>query len=256
MKEKYKVVIADGNEEFAALAAETIRSTGEHEILGVTGDGNRAVALLREGKPDVLVTELVLSGTDGLGVLSAASRMEKKPRSIVVSAFAGERAVSQAMSLGAEYFLQKPCEASVLLERVVSVSGGYAQAAVMEALLGRSESREQQVTAILHEIGVPAHIKGYHYLRSGIMLVMEDMDRINAVTKVLYPAIAKQYGTTASRVERAIRHAIEVAWDRGDLETLQKYFSYTISNLKGKPTNSEFIAMIADRLILQNRRKI
>ena len=155
--------------------------------------------------------------------------------------------VSEAVELGANYFMFKPVEENALLDR-------------MRALFGRDLPEERHpvelknlVTSVIHEIGVPAHIKGYQYLREAIMIAVDDMDVINAVTKVLYPEVAKRFNTTPSRVERAIRHAIEVAWDRGDLETLQKYFGYTVSNAKGKPTNSEFIAMIADRLVLEQK---
>ena len=155
--------------------------------------------------------------------------------------------MTEARDLGVSYFLPKPCETSALLERMRAVFG---QSVTAEE---HAASLKNMVTSVIHEIGVPAHIKGYQYLREAIMITVEDMDVINAVTKVLYPAVAKRFNTTPSRVERAIRHAIEVAWDRGDLETLQKYFGYTVSNAKGKPTNSEFIAMIADRLVLEMR---
>jgi two-component system response regulator (stage 0 sporulation protein A) len=157
-----------------------------------------------------------------------------------------DRVVAEAMELGACYFMSKPCELTALVERM--------RLAVMpDQEVDHSARLKNSVTAIIHEIGVPAHIKGYQYLREAIIITVEDMDVINAVTKVLYPEVAKRFGTTPSRVERAIRHAIEVAWDRGDLETLQKFFGYTVSNTKGKPTNSEFIAMIADRLLLESR---
>jgi two-component system response regulator (stage 0 sporulation protein A) len=169
---------------------------------------------------------------------------DTKTKTIVLSAFCTDQVVAEAMSLGAAYFLPKPCTADTLLDRMQSVFGQPATPEEHAAAL------KNRVTAVIHEIGVPAHIKGYQYLREAIMIAVGDMEVINAVTKVLYPAVAKRFGTTPSRVERAIRHAIEVAWDRGDLETLQKYFGYTVSNAKGKPTNSEFIAMIADRLVL------
>ena len=158
--------------------------------------------------------------------------------------------VETAAAKGADFYLTKPCRVSAVGERLrqVMTPGG------MEPEQDEDATLEAQVTAIIHEVGVPAHIKGYQYLREAIIIAVNDMDVINAVTKVLYPEVAKRYGTTASRVERAIRHAIEVAWDRGDLETLQKYFGYTVSNAKGKPTNSEFIAMIADRLQLERRK--
>ena len=156
--------------------------------------------------------------------------------------------MSEAEKLGAIYFLPKPCHPDSLIERMNSI---FVQPVEPEDY---AVSLKNMVTAVIHEIGVPAHIKGYQYLREAIIITVQDMDVINAVTKVLYPAVAKRFNTTPSRVERAIRHAIEVAWDRGDLETLQKYFGYTVSNAKGKPTNSEFIAMIADRLNLEEKK--
>ena len=149
--------------------------------------------------------------------------------------------------------MMKPCKLSAVIERVRQLGGAVSQEEDNRSPAGMHQSLESSVTSIIHEIGVPAHIKGYQYLREAIVMTVENMEVINAVTKVLYPEVAKRFNTTASRVERAIRHAIEVAWDRGDLETLQKYFGYTVSNVKGKPTNSEFIAMIADRLQLQQK---
>lgn len=158
------------------------------------------------------------------------------------------------MNLGAAYFLQKPCDIVALASRIRSVAGVSKTTSPQSDKVYKYEpSLESVVTEIIHEIGIPAHIKGYQYLREAIILTINDMEIINAVTKALYPAVAKKFGTTPSRVERAIRHAIEVAWDRGDVEVLQKFFGYTVSNIKGKPTNSEFIAMIADRLSLQRR---
>ena len=155
-----------------------------------------------------------------------------------------------AAERGADYFMTKPCNENTLYQRVQQLIGMD----VVTQEVPRRVSLESRVTAIIHDVGVPAHIKGYQYLREAILIAVDDMDVINAVTKVLYPAVAKKFGTTSSRVERAIRHAIEVAWDRGDLETLQKYFGYTVNGAKGKPTNSEFIALISDRLVLENSK--
>ena len=154
-----------------------------------------------------------------------------------------------AAANGADHYMVKPCRFSTICARIRQLTTFES----LEQDRNHSHSLEAMVTSIIHEVGVPAHIKGYQYLREAILIAVDDIDVINAVTKVLYPEVAKRFGTTASRVERAIRHAIEVAWDRGDLETLQKYFGYTVSNVKGKPTNSEFIAMIADRLQLQRK---
>lgn len=175
--------------------------------------------------------------------------MGTRPRTIVVSSFCSRRTVAQAMEMGVYFFLPKPVNEESLLELMRQAAAPEQEEAPFAPAL------EGMVTAIIHEIGVPAHIKGYQYLREAIMIAVNDMDVINAVTKVLYPEVAKRFCTTPSRVERAIRHAIEVAWDRGDIETLQKYFGYTVNSAKGKPTNSEFIAMIADRLQLQRKQQ-
>ena len=241
------VLLADANEEFRALVRKIIDETEEFTVVGSVGDGAEALRLARQEAPDLLLMDVLLPGLDGFGVLKQLRELEKPPKVILISAFCSDSVVSEAVELGANYFMFKPVEENALLDR-------------MRALFGRDLPEERHpvelknlVTSVIHEIGVPAHIKGYQYLREAIMIAVDDMDVINAVTKVLYPEVAKRFGTTPSRVERAIRHAIEVAWDRGDLETLQKYFGYTVSNAKGKPTNSEFIAMIADRLVLEQK---
>lgn len=187
------------------------------------------------------------AGLDGFGVLEQAAKDKVQMKTVVVSALYRDQIVSQAMSRGVSFFMPKPCELTSLLDQM--------RRAVNEGEESEDESQalEREVTAVIHEVGVPAHIKGYQYVREAIVIAVQDMDVINAVTKVLYPEVARRYSTTPSRVERAVRHAIEVAWDRGDLETLQRYFGYTVSNTKGKPTNSEFIAMIADRIRLQRK---
>ena len=225
-----------------------IEESEEFTVAGSVGDGAEALRLARQEAPDLVLMDVLLPGVDGFGVLKQLRELEKMPKVILISAFCSDSVVSEAVELGASYFMFKPVERDALLDR-------------MRALFSRDLPEERHpvelknlVTSVIHEIGVPAHIKGYQYLREAIMIAVDDMDVINAVTKVLYPEVAKRFSTTPSRVERAIRHAIEVAWDRGDLETLQKYFGYTVSNAKGKPTNSEFIAMIADRLVLEQRK--
>ena len=249
MKNETKVFLADASEEMRILLKQSIENGEEFAVVGSVGDGLEAALEIGKTKPDLLVMDIMLPGLDGFGLLrQLQSRREHMPRVIVISAFCGERTIAEAMELGVSYFLPKPCSADSLLEhmRHACREDGSSPAAPL---------LESRVTAVIHEIGVPAHIKGYQYLREAIMIAVNDMDVINAVTKVLYPEVAKRFGTTPSRVERAIRHAIEVAWDRGDLETLQKYFGYTVNSTKGKPTNSEFIAMIADRLQLQMKQK-
>ena len=241
------VLLADANEEFRTMLREEIEKSEGFAVVGSAGSGTEALELASERRPDLLVMDVVLPGQDGLSVLRQLKDSGAMPKVILLSAFCADQVVSEAGDLGVSYFLSKPCEIGALLDRMRAV---FAQSAPAEDY---ASSLKNMVTSVIHEIGVPAHIKGYQYLREAIMITVEDMDVINAVTKVLYPAVAKRFATTPSRVERAIRHAIEVAWDRGDLETLQKYFGYTVSNAKGKPTNSEFIAMIADRLVLELR---
>ena len=249
MMEKTKVLIADGSEEFRRLLADMMEGEEDLVLCGRTGDGEELLKLVGETHPDVVVMDLLLTGMDGLEVLEQLGDI--RPRVIVLSAFANSSLAERVAEGGADYCMLKPCRLSSLLERVRLLARGQGEE---EESNVPARDLERRVTAIIHDIGVPAHIKGYQYLREAILLTVADMDIINAVTKVLYPTVAKKFGTTSSRVERAIRHAIEVAWDRGDLETLQKYFGYTVSNAKGKPTNSEFIAMIADRLLLEQRR--
>lgn len=250
--DQIKVVVADASEEFRRLLLEAFDNESDFLVAGDTGDGQEAVELCRRYQADVIVMDMLLSSMDGVEVLSAVSELMPRPRVLVLSTFATGSIADLAAAKGADYFMLKPCKTTSVVERVRQLTAASRPGTDPAA---DRRSLETTVTAIIHEIGVPAHIKGYQYLREAILIVVEDMEVINAVTKILYPEVAKRFGTTASRVERAIRHAIEVAWDRGDLETLQKYFGYTVSNAKGKPTNSEFIAMIADRLQLQRREK-
>ncbi len=242
---KIKIIIADGSEEWRSMLADLLTEEDDLTLVGQTGSGEELLRLIDQQKPDVVVMDLMLAEADGLEVLERLG--DKRPRTLVLSAFASPALARRAAAAGADYCMLKPCRLSAVIERARCLADGVEEDSPDEG--GRL--LERRITEIIHDIGVPAHIKGYQYLREAITLTVEDMDIINAVTKALYPAVAKKYGTTASRVERAIRHAIEVAWDRGDLETLQRYFGYTVSNVKGKPTNSEFIAMIADRIALE-----
>lgn len=246
MDNRRTVLLADANEEFRGMLREAIEKTEEFTVVGSTGDGMEALQLIGQYRPELLVMDVVLPGLDGLGVLRQLKSQEKdQPKVIVLSAFCADQVVSEAVTLGASYFLPKPCETDALLDRMHSIFG---QPAAPEE---HASSLKNQVTAVIHEIGVPAHIKGYQYLRSAIELCIDDKEMLESVTKLLYPTVAKMYSTTSSRVERAIRHAIEVAWDRGDVDVLSSYFGYTIQSSRGKPTNSEFIAMIADKLRLR-----
>ena len=241
---KRTVLLADANEEFRAMICQALERSEDFTVIASVGNGAEALEAIRTRKPDVAVMDAVLPGMDGLGILRRLREQENAVKVVLVSAFCSEAVQAEGMALGASYFLPKPFTVEALLERLRSLFR------TADAPQEHGAQMKNLVTSVIHEIGVPAHIKGYQYLREAILIAVDDMDVINAVTKALYPAVAKRYGTTPSRVERAIRHAIEVAWDRGDLEVLQKYFGYTVSNTKGKPTNSEFIAMIADRLVL------
>jgi len=251
--ESKKILIADANEDFRAVLAEVLESEEDMTVVGQTDDGQEAIRLVRELAPDVLVMDLVLNRADGFAVLE---EVQSLPTSVLVlSSFLKGAMTEEVAAKGGNYYMKKPCEMTAVAERIRMVSGkNWVEGNLSAPALSARQTLEASITSIIHEIGVPAHIKGYQYLREAIIMTVEDMDIINAVTKILYPEVARKFGTTASRVERAIRHAIEVAWDRGDLDTLQKYFGFTVSNSKGKPTNSEFIAMIADRLQLQRRQ--
>ncbi len=244
------VIIADNTEEFCNSLTAALKRADGFQVLGTANDGEQAIRMVTERKPDVLVLDLMLAKQDGLSVLKAISSMERKPVTLATSRFVTDYVASAAANLGVRYLMLKPCDMNTLVERLEEIRGGESQ---RQPAVRRKDSTsiESMVTSIIHEIGVPAHIKGYQYLREAIIIAVGDMDVINAITKVLYPQVAKTFQTTPSRVERAIRHAIEVAWDRGDLDTLQRFFGYTVSNTKGKPTNSEFIALIADKLQLQ-----
>ena len=231
MDQRKTVLLADAGEEFRTLLWEEMEKTGEFSV-EIARDGNEILKRVKERMPDLLVMDVMLPGMDGISVLRQLQKQGDAPMTILVSGFVSDRMLAEASELGAAYFLPKPFETAALLDKM----RGLFLKAPQESL----PSLKTMVTSVIHEIGVPAHIKGYQYLREAIMITVRDMDVINAVTKVLYPEVA-------------IRHAIEVAWDRGDLETLQKYFGYTVSVSKGKPTNSEFIAMIADRLTLEQK---
>ena len=263
METKTRILIADASPDFSSLVSDLVAEEGDMEVVGTADNGADALALIGELKPDVLLLDLVLSKLDGLELLRRLGETGSRPHVIVLSGFVNGKVVGECSALGADYFMSKPCDPAALLVRIRQLGGsGRGEAAATGYELnaarrsGGEAGLESVVTDIIHEIGVPAHIKGYQYLREAIILTIRDMDMINAVTKVLYPEVARKFATTPSRVERAIRHAIEVAWDRGDIEVLQKFFGYTVSNIKGKPTNSEFIAMIADHLSLKQKQGV
>ncbi len=241
---KIKIVIAEENESDRRALCEALESSGRFTVAGSTGDGREAAAMVEELKPSMLVLDMLLPGLDGLCVLRRLNA-QYLPVTVAISAFSSQEMITEIARLGVSLFLNCPCTPEAVMENLLCLAERHGEE--RQHLQGLEET----VTSIIHEVGVPAHIRGYQYVREAIMIAVEDAGVINSVTKTLYPEVAGRYHTTPSRVERAIRHAIEVAWDRGDLETLQKIFGYTVSNTKGKPTNSEFIAMISDRIRLQ-----
>lgn len=261
------VAIADDNERILDLLEEIISSDKELTLVGRANNGEDMYQLIKSKEPDVVLLDLIMPKMDGLTVMDFVNgdrELTKHPNFIVVTAVGQERITEDAFKKGASYYIMKPFNNDILLSRIKQVGGTLqitrtkstdAKSAMAVPDMAAEESLETHVTNMIHEIGIPAHIKGYHYLRDAIMMSVEDMDVLNAITKILYPTVAKKHQTTASRVERAIRHAIEVAWSRGKLDTLDELFGYTVSNGKGKPTNSEFIALIADTIRLEYKRR-
>lgn len=254
MEKKLKIVIADDVSDFSKNCAKVLDSYGMDVIL-TQKDGLKALSTVKAEKPDVLLAEIFMPNLDILGVLDEFGKLDKNdvPLVMVMSGYANPRLEKEILNAGACYYFLKPFDVNMMAERIIKLSGWKNEKTPIllnNSSIGDNEL-EIMVTEIMHQIGVPAHIKGYHYLRESIILAIKNSEIINSVTKLLYPTIAKTYSTTASRVERAIRHAIEVAWDRGDIDVLNSYFGYTIQNQRGKPTNSEFIAMISDKLRLK-----
>ena len=268
MKEKITILIADDNQEFSKTLSSYINSQDDMEVIAIAKDGNEAIDMIANTRPDVALLDVIMPHLDGLGVLEKLNiiKMDKKPICIMLSAVGQDKITQKAVNLGAEYYVVKPFDIELLIKRIREIKffkpNQESQNFLSKDLkskyielpndaIKKEENLEALVTNIIHEVGVPAHIKGYQYLREAIMMVVNDIEVINQITKSLYPQIAHKFNTTPSRVERAIRHAIEVAWGRGQQEAVENIFGYTISAAKGKPTNSEFIAMIADKLRLE-----
>jgi two-component system response regulator (stage 0 sporulation protein A) len=258
--EKIKILLADDNADFCDVLCGYLGKHEDIDVAAVAHDGQTAYDKIVELKPDVVSLDGIMPKLDGLGVLermTASAKREniKRPICIMLSGVSSEHVTQRAMELGADYYMVKPFDMDSLLSRIRQFRSK--PAAPNAGSAGRRSEQEVQndiearVTGILHEIGVPAHIRGYHYMRNAIIMAVNNLDVLNYITKELYPSIAKKCGTTPSRVERAIRHAIEVAWSRGRIDTIDRLFGYTVNTQKGKPTNSEFIALIADRLRLE-----
>lgn len=252
-----KILIADESADQRRALRENLQKAGYRSIEEAT-NGEEALIKIDRAQPDVVIVDLWLSRIDGIGVIRNAKSLHypsgKAPIFILVSLISNHNIFVEATNAGADYCLLKPYDCKALIEKIEALGNEKRKEQPQKEAAAPADGDheiETQVTKIIHQIGIPAHIKGYQYLRTAILLTIRDNEIINSVTKILYPSVAKKYQTTTSRVERAIRHAIEVAWDRGDIDTLNSYFGYTIQNSRGKPTNSEFIAMIADNLRLK-----
>ena len=261
--EHLNVAIADDNQKILDVLENIISMDKELNLVGKAKNGEEMCQIIKDRQPDVVLLDLIMPKMDGLTVMEKVNQdnsVNKRPYFIVITAVGQERITEDAFNRGANYYVMKPFNNDMLLDRIKSVRKMFrnyekkSENGKMEGTAG-AEDLESRVTNMLHEIGIPAHIKGYHYLRDAIIMAVKDMDVLNAITKILYPTVAKKYQTTSSRVERAIRHAIEVAWSRGKLDTLDELFGYTVSTGKGKPTNSEFIALIADTIQLEYKKK-
>ena len=268
LNEKIRILVADDNKEFGDTLVSYLEKEENFEVVGIARDGNQAVDEITMMKPDIVLLDIIMPHLDGLGVLEKLneSNMENKPMCIILSAVGQDKITPKAINLGAQYYIVKPFDIQILVKRIKELKY-YQPSQYKNNFISREiktqyidispeekkneENLEALVTNVIHEVGVPAHIKGYQYLREAIIMVVNNIEVINQITKQLYPDIAKKYGTTPSRVERAIRHAIEVAWGRGQADVVESIFGYTVSASKGKPTNSEFIAMIADKLRLE-----
>lgn len=258
---KTRVFLVDDNKDFCDVLANYLSQLGDMEVVGVANDGIEAFDKIIDTNPDVAVLDGIMPRLDGLGLLEKLSHeaeLDKPPSCIMLSAMNQEKVTQRALELGAVYYIAKPFDMESLVSSIrqfnspqLGMGKGGGQGMQNKGKAINALSLEARVTNILHEIGVPAHIRGYHYMREAIMMAVEDLDVLNYITKELYPSIAKKCNTTPSRVERAIRHAIEVAWSRGKVDAIDSIFGYTVNNHKGKPTNSEFIALIADRLRLE-----
>ena len=260
--EKLDVVIVEDNERILQLLDDILSSDDEIDVVGKAKNGEEGINLIIKQEPDVVLLDIIMPKFDGLAVMDRINKnttMKKKPAFIVLSAIGRETITDDAFELGACYYIMKPFDNEMVLNRVKHIKNNIKKRSIDTRKINAFENKKEyiernlegDVTNIIHEIGVPAHIKGYQFLRDAIIMSINDMDMLNSITKVLYPEIAKKNNTTSSRVERAIRHAIEVAWSRGKMDTIDELFGYTVNNGKGKPTNSEFIALIADKIRLE-----
>lgn len=248
MNDRIKALIADDNRDFCEILKDYFMEQDDFQLCGIAYNGVEALEMVEQLEPDILVLDIIMPHLDGIGVLEKLGGMSisQKPKVIILTALGQESMTQRAVELGADYYVLKPFDLEVLGNRIRQLAKG--QVSTPSHAPTKAKNLDVEVTNIIHQMGVPAHIKGYQYLRDAILFVIDEVNLLGAITKELYPMIAQKYNTTASRVERAIRHAIELAWDRGNVEMMNKFFGYTINVERGKPTNSEFIAMVADKL--------
>ncbi|AET66726.1 sporulation transcription factor Spo0A [Desulfosporosinus orientis DSM 765] len=273
MQRPIRVLLADDNREFVEVVKEYIERQEDMSLIGVAYHGNEALELISREEPHVVLLDIIMPHLDGLGVLEKLQNSSIRPKIIILTAFGQESMTQRAVSLGANYYILKPFDLDILGKRIRQLQDDFSSTLNMASngnntpaknnvtninptpppisngsIPPASKNLEVEVTRMIHQMGVPAHVKGYQYLRDAIVNVVTDVSLLGAVTKELYPMIASKYQTTPSRVERAIRHAIELAWDRGNVDFMNRFFGYTINVDRGKPTNSEFVAMVADKL--------
>ncbi|AJQ27769.1 MULTISPECIES: sporulation transcription factor Spo0A [Pelosinus] len=254
IKETIKVAIADDNREFVGIVQEYLTQQVDFQLVGIAYNGEQILSIIEEKSPDVVILDIIMPHLDGIGVLERLNTLSaKRPKIIMLTAFGQESITQRVVELGADYYILKPFNMDVLASRIRQLATTITAQRPVVAQAIKARPIDVEVTNIIREIGIPAHIKGYQYLRDAIMMIITEIDLLGAVTKVLYPMIAEKYATTPSRVERAIRHAIEVAWSRGNMDMINRLFGYTVKLEKGKPTNSEFMAMIADKLRMEMR---
>ncbi|AFM42221.1 response regulator receiver protein [Desulfosporosinus acidiphilus SJ4] len=266
MQRPIRVLLADDNREFVEIVKDFIERQEDMSLVGVAYHGNEALELIAREEPHVVLLDIIMPHLDGLGVLEKLQVITPRPKIIILTAFGQESMTQRAVNLGANYYILKPFDLETLGKRIRQLQDDFpdssaqlsnsaannktisAQPISASILPPTSKNLEVEVTRMIHQMGVPAHVKGYQYLRDAIVSVVQEVSLLGAVTKELYPMIAEKYQTTPSRVERAIRHAIELAWDRGNVDFMNRFFGYTINIDRGKPTNSEFVAMVADKL--------
>ncbi|NLP43264.1 MAG: sporulation transcription factor Spo0A [Peptococcaceae bacterium] len=262
MAKKVKIIVAEDNRNLCQILQDYIQREDNFELLGVAYNGLEAWELIQKNEPDLIIMDLVMPNLDGLEVLERINSRPSVPRPkvIMLTAFGHETLTHQAMVMGVDYFILKPFDLEILGKRIktltqdVEVSNHpIPQTCSAVAPVGKTVNISVEVTTMMHQLGIPAHVKGYQYIRDAILMVIEDVSLLGAVTKELYPAIAKKYNTAPSRVERGIRHAIELAWERGHMETLKRIFGYSMNIERQKPTNSEFIALLADKLRVMSK---